>query len=144
MPWLSIIMALLAFFTSKKANPGNKAAALLAAAAVGGGTYYATHETDWGKANLGQLDGVVVPGKVTYDADGNAVPEGYTSVVGKNGTSTLVPIPGFTSVAADVLKSWGGTGTAAVIGTTAVATSSSLQKYLPLLLIGGALLLLTR
>lgn len=48
-----------------------------------------------------------------------------------------------------VLKSWGGGGTAAVIGTASVAAdeggvSGFVDKYMPLLLIGGVALLLMR
>lgn len=134
MNWLTIIMTLLSFFASKKSGASGTKSALIAGL-VGAGTYYTTHNTDWGRANLGFLDGVgtagggvetpSVDGQPVKDSGGNALENFGGGVTG-------------------VLKSWGATGTAAVIGTTALATSSSLQKYIPLLLIGGAVLLLSR
>lgn len=147
MPWLSIIMALLAFFTTKKSGASSTTAAL-AAGLAGAGTYYVTHETDWGKANLGSLDGVVTPTGVPMVDKVTGLP--VTDSATGEPVRTNVPVSGSTTTSAggtgafDVLKSWGATGTAAVIGTTAIATSSSLQKYIPLLLIGGGLFLLTR
>lgn len=133
MPWLSIILALLSFFASKQSGASSTKAALTAGL-VGAGSYYVSHETDWGKANLGALDGVsTTAGTVVLDKQGQPVlgPTGQPLTTLINGT-------------ADVLKSWGGTGTATVIGTTALATSSSLSKYLPWLAIAGLVLLLTR
>lgn len=62
MPWLTIIMALVSFFMaggSKKENRGKAAAVALG---VGAATYGVTHYTDWGRENLGTLDGVTVSG----------------------------------------------------------------------------------
>lgn len=58
MPWLSIIMAILTFFLAGGANKEKRGTAALAALGVGAGTYALTHNTDWGKENLGWLDGV--------------------------------------------------------------------------------------
>lgn len=57
-PWLSIIFAVLTFLLSGGTKKGQAGRAALAAAGVGLGTYYVTHETDWGRENLGALDGV--------------------------------------------------------------------------------------
>lgn len=154
MPWFSIIMALISFLLTKK-KTGDTTKALAAGALVGLGSYYVSHETDWGRANLGSLDGVA-PSTALVDGNGNPVlkggqpvyvPAGSTVALNPDGTVKLGASgsPSVIGATADVLKSWGGTGTAAVIGTTAVAaSSSSLTKYLPWLLAGGALLLLTR
>lgn len=154
MPWFSIIMALISFLLTKK-KTGDTTKALAAGALVGLGSYYVSHNTDWGRANLGSLDGV--PQSIALrDKSGNPilkdgqqvyVPAGSTVLTNPNGTVKLDAsgTPNIVGATADVLKSWGGTGTAAVIGTTTLATSSSsLSKYLPWVLAGGALLLLTR
>lgn len=67
MPWLTIIMAVLTFFLSGGAKKEKRGQAALAAIGVGAGTYYVTRETDWGKQNLGFLDGV----EVTTNPDGS-------------------------------------------------------------------------
>lgn len=154
MTWLTIIMSLISFFITKN-KTGSTSKALAAGALAGIGTYYVTHETDWGKANLGSLDGVVgsVPlvdknGAAVRDPQGNAIslPAGTTVRYNVDGTvkKDAGGFPLVISSTADVLKSWGGTGTAAVIGTTAVASSSKLQKYLPWILTGGMILLLMK
>lgn len=136
MPWLSIIMALLSFFVSKKSGASNTKAAITAGL-VGAGTYYVSHETDWGRANLGDLDGVVPDGDGVVIGTGNAPvtdADGKPIVTGGNAGGTS-----FT----DILRGWGATGTAAVIGAGAAATGSGVfsSKNLPWL-IGGAVLLL--
>lgn len=121
MPWLSIILALLSFFAAK-ANGASDTKALLTAGLVGAGSYYVTHETDWGKANLGDLDGLGTT-TTTVGADGQTT----TSII--NGTR-------------DVLKSWGPTGTAGVIATGAAASGGVFSSSnLPLLLLGAGVLL---
>lgn len=154
-PWLSIILALLGFFLSKR-NGASNTKALLTAGLAGAGSYYVTHETDWGKANLGALDGVEQPlTEPLLDVNGNVItgPTGNPvvgptvgSAVTTTPTGAIVPVSqgtgsGVVSTVGDVLKSWGGTGTAAVVGTTAVASSDNLQKYIPWIL-GSALALL--
>lgn len=156
MPWLSIIMALISFFITKK-KTGSTTAALAAGAIAGVGTYTLTHYTDWGQANLGSLDGIAAPatltnpdGTVINDDAGNPIvvpagssvaklPDG-TYKVNANGTVSVV------DSIADVLKSWGGVGTAAVIGTTAVSAGGSdkFEKWFPYLLIGGMALLILK
>lgn len=133
MPWLTIIVTLLSFFASKKSGASSTKAALIAGLA-GAGTYYASHETEWGKANLGALDGL------SSNTSGPVV-NGQGSAVTTQSGGTLSTVVGGVS---DVLKSWGGTGTAAVVGTTAVATSSSLRRYIPWIIGGLGLILLTR
>jgi len=144
MPWLTILLTLLSFFGSKRSGASNTRA-LLTAGLVGGATYAFTHNTDWGSANLGALDGVQpdLATKPVLDAAGNPVLDPATGQPLKGS----IPITGSTTKTSggtgiwDVLKSWGATGTAAVIGTTAVASSSSLQKWMPWFIVGGLVLI---
>lgn len=137
-PWISIITALLSFFLSKRSGASNTKAALVAGLA-GTGAYYVTHNTDWGRANLGDLDGVPQDGGTVSDVDGSpAVDENRKPIVtggNSNGTSFW-----------DVLRGWGATGTAAVIGTTGAAAGTGVfsNKYVPWILGGVALVLLMR
>lgn len=62
MPWLSIVMALVSFFLAGGSKPENRAKAAAIGLAAGTATYGITHYTDWGKENLGSLDGVTVSG----------------------------------------------------------------------------------
>lgn len=140
MPWLTIIMALLSFFISKKSGASNTKA-LLTAGLVGAGTYYVSHETDWGKANLGSLDGVAsstTGSLAVLDADGKLV-------VGATGVPLTAQdtSKGVGSNVADVLKSWGGVGTATVVGTTAAAGGGFFSsKNMPYIIGAGILLAL--
>lgn len=124
MPWLSIIMALISFFVTKKKTNGNTAAALGAAALVGGATYYATHETDWGKENLGFLDGVTDSSGATVAAGTGNVPSSSTGTVTVPSAGTSTSTGGFWDGVTGVLKDWGPTGTALVVGTAGAVTSN--------------------
>lgn len=142
MPWLTIIAAVLTFFSSKKSGAsGTKA--LLTAGLVGAGAYYVTHNTDWGSANLGSLDGVP------------AASAGSSVITTPSGTPVLssagAPLVSGNAVTgsgfniADVLKSWGATGTATVLGVGAAASGGLLSSSsLPWLIGGLALLLLAK
>lgn len=138
MPWATIITALLSFFLMKRNGASNTKAAVVAGLA-GAGTYYVSHETDWGRANLGALDGVPPEGGSATDVDGQPVvgEDGRPIVTGGNtgGTSFW-----------DVLRGWGGTGTAAVIGTGAAAAGTGVfnNKYIPWILGGVALILIMK
>lgn len=137
MPWLSIIMALISFFATKKKDGSNTGTALAAAAVAGLGTYYVTHETEWGQANLGQFDGVVTApvlpaGTTTTTSGGVIVP------VAPGGTT------GSDSGLWSTVKEWGPVATTAVVGTAAAAATGSLEKYLPWIVGGLALLLLAK
>lgn len=153
---MALIMALISFFTAKKSGMKDGAAAMTAAAA-GLGTYYVATETEWGKSATNWLgekwtaltdDGTVLknadgtdatapPGAVPQkDANGNVIRDANGSVTWK-----LVDTAGkVVTTTGDVLKSWGATGTATVIGTTALATDDNLRKWLPWL--GAGLLAL--
>lgn len=134
MSWLSIIMAIITYLTSSKGNKENKGRAAALAAAAGLGTYYVTHETEWGRTNLGFLDGVAPD----VDASSGTVDASNPS----GGTTATKPVAittGTTSTNGwDVLKNWGPTG---VIGTTAAAAGladSSTRKWV---IFGGVALL---
>lgn len=126
--WASLIIALLSFFMSKKSGASDTKA-MLTAGLAGAGSYYIATETEWGQENLNWFeDSTKKPTTSTtavVDSAGNPVKDSNGNVIYKMIDGT-----------ADVLKSWGGTGTAAVVGTTALATNSSLQKYLPWVLLG--------
>lgn len=144
MPWLSIIMALLSFFTSQKSNGGNTARSAAVGAIAGLGTYYVTHNTEWGSTNLGQFDGVVTP--PTVAPDGSTV--GGAPAVSANGVSVPTSAPataGSTSGLWSTLSSWGPTGTAAVLGVAGAATGVfSFEKMLPWIIGGVTLFLLAK
>lgn len=146
MAWLTILMALLSFFGAKK-NGASNTKALLTAGLVGAGSYYVTHNTDWGRANLGALDGVVpvgstplldTAGNPAVDADGRPVyVDGPTADGGAASSDTSM-----VGTVGKVLTSWGGTGTAAVLGTAAAATSGFFGSSAFKWILGGAVALL--
>lgn len=154
LPYIPIIVALIGYFAAKKSGAKTATAAAVGAAA-GLGTYYVATETDWGKSLFADANGSWVKavdekGAVITDAKGREVyvPAGEKAVVNSDG-KPVVAADGtwFTKTldsTASVLKSWGGAGTAAVIGTATVASSSSRDKYLPWLLIGGVALLIMK
>lgn len=135
--WAALILALLSFFTSKKSGASDSKA-LLTAGLVGAGTYYVANETEWGQENLDwfsddkQKPSVTTTVPVT-NSSGQPVKDSNGNIVYKVVDS-----------AGKVLESWGGTGTAAVIGAGAVAADDSLRKYLPWVLIGAAFLILKK
>lgn len=135
MPWLSIFMAIITFFLSGGTEKKNRNKALLAAGLVGAGTYYVSHETDWGRNVLGDLDGVVKPvtdGTNVVGSDGKPV-----QVEGKPITVPVKPTGGSSTTGFwDVLQSWGPAGTA-VVGGTAVGALTG-NKWL---MYGGLALL---
>lgn len=161
--WITLIIMLVSYFLSKKSGASTGQAAAIAGVA-GAATYYTATETDWGKSTLGAIDDkidgwinpttkTVVPSgnvRVVTDSDGNAV----TGVDGKplyedSANPATKSADGswlntLTSTAGGVLKSWGGAGTAAVIGTAGVVSSDSPQKYVPWVLGGLAVWLLLK
>lgn len=141
---ISLVVALISYLTTKKGKSENNGKALAAAAVAGLGTSYLLSNTEWGQdsvswlndnvANLDDISADTSNPSTTVDGDGKVINVG-----------TGTPSGGKTSTSGwDVLKTWGATGTAAVIGTTAVATNSNFSKYLPWILGAGALILLTR
>lgn len=137
---ISIILALISYFGAKKSGASDSTAAMVAAG-VGVGSYYVATQTEWGKglisdvedwvgvkdkdgASVQNADGTLakVPAgsKVVLGADGNPVKDG-------NGNVLWHAI----DAAGNVLESWGPMGTAAVIGTSALASDSLPSWVLP-------------
>lgn len=142
-PWVSIVMFLLSFFLTKS-KTGSNSKAVLAAALAGGATYAYTHSDFAAGTALADYDGVENVAAPLLNADGSPAVDSNGVAITTAGPGTVSSDGGLISSAAGVLKSWGATGTAAVIGTTALSTSSSLQKYLPWIVLGGLALILTR
>lgn len=149
---IAVVLALISYFTTKKSGATTAQAAAVGAAA-GLGTYYVATQTDWGKAFFTDTSRDWVLAK---DAQGNVIKDEYgTDVYVPAGETAVLGADGKIKVAADgtwftktldstaaVLKSWGGAGTAAVIGTAAAAGSgafSGLKTYMPWI-IGGVLI----
>lgn len=138
MPWLTILMMLISYFTSSRDTPEQRRKAALTAAVVGGATYYATHETDWGRENLGQFDGVAQPTRLP---DGTLDP---SAIAGASAPGASATSPPTGTTGWDVLKGWGPGGTAAVVGGGIVAATTDWSKLLPWALGLGGLFLITR
>lgn len=157
MGWVELFIMILSFILTKN-KTGSTTKAAAAAAISGAGAYYVSHNTDWGKATIGNLNDSInefiglknADGSTVKDADGEEVkvPAGTTVLRDAAGNVVLAPNgqPTILGAAADVLKSWGGTGTAAVIGTTALATSGTgsdfIKKYGMWIAVGAAAFLL--
>lgn len=151
---IAVVLALLSYFTAKKKG-ASTAQAGLAAAAVGAGAYYVATETDWGKSFFEDADSAW---EIAYDDNGEPivdangrpvyVPVGEKAVVDESGYPVISSDGSWFTKTLDttgkVLTSWGGAGTAAVIGTTGAVTGAfgDLSKYLPWILIAGAIVLL--
>lgn len=134
MPWLSIFMFVISFLYQKSQGKSTAAAALTGAA-VGLGTYYLADP-----ANPDNLFGIGVDSSATSGTGTQVTVPGTATT-----SSTVADVMGKTvTTTGEVLKDWGATGTAAVIGTTAIATSDTLKKWLPWILVGGGLILLTK
>lgn len=159
MPWFQIIMALVSFFITKK-RTGSTSKAALAAVAGGLAANWVVDNTQFGKEYLGGFNstidgwlgldsGTVDSAGTVKDASGKvvSVPVGTKAVAQPDGSIVYIPTSGQgqtgTSVW-DVFKSWGPTGTAAVVGTTAVATDSDLKKWLPIGLAALAAILILK
>lgn len=128
MPWLSLLMTLLAYLLAPRGTAAERRNALLGAALVGGGTYAVTHYTDWGKENLGQFDGVIDDEVMGPPAPGT----GYKPPPSGSAWDRFW----------QTIQSWGPGGTAAVIGTGAAAVSGNMNWLIIGGLAIGAILLL--
>lgn len=132
MPWVSIIVWLVTFLLSKSSGASNGSAAL-AATGAGLATYYLADPSNKDNVlGIGAED-KTTPGSTSETRAANVDTSGLTSI-GK----TVVSETG------SVLKSWGPTGTLGVIAGTAAVTSTNWDKWLPWILGGAALFLLTR
>lgn len=152
---IAIIMALISYFTAKKSGATDGQAALLGAAA-GAGSYYVATETEWGKGVIASVDEgwdtLFGPDDVALvNADGSTVKAPPGAVVQVDGSGNPIRDSAgnvawkVVDSAGNVLESWGPTGTAAVIGTTALATGSGdLAKYVPWAIGGVALIMLAK
>lgn len=121
MPWLSIIMAVLAFFLSGGANKEKRGTAALAALGVGAGTYAVTHNTDWGQENLGWLDGVdiqVDPSGAVNTTTGPASP--VVKIPASTGKGEQAGTSGLWGTIGGWLNSPAGQATTGVAGAKAV------------------------
>lgn len=139
---IPILIALISYFATKKSG-ADDSTALGVAAVAGAGSYYVATETDWGKGVISDLDAgwknlIGDDGNPVLDAAGKPqrVPEGSVPVRNADGSYVLdalgnVATTGIKTTGA-VLQSWGGTGTAAVVGTAAVASKADdLVQYIP-------------
>lgn len=147
MPWLSIIMFVISFLFSKSKGASTAQAAGIGALAAGATYLVADPANADNLLGIGTQAGSVgakktVPGSTsetsTVTSGAGTSTAGSLLTTGAGLADTAIKTTGST------LSSWGGAGTATVIGTTAAAgalTSSSFSKYLPWFA-GGALLLL--
>lgn len=134
---ISLIVMLISYYISSKSGKSKGQSAAIAAAA-GVGSYYALSPEGLNLYNTG-AKALGLDGTAAADADGKRV----TSPTGVKSVSATGGINGVVGTVGDVLKSWGPVGTAGVIGTTALTTQPSWQKYVPWALAGlGAYLLL--
>lgn len=142
--WITLIMMLISYFMQKK-NGASSGKAALTAAAVGAGTYYVATQTTWGQDletslesgwnSLTNSDGTPVTNK---DGSAATAPPGSTpkldaggsQMYDSNGNALFNLTSGAIKTTGDVLQSWGPTGTAAVVGTTALAADKDTRKYL--------------
>jgi hypothetical protein len=141
MSWLSIIMAIISFFITRKGDGKNNVRAVLAGAAVGLGTYYVTHDTEWGSANLGWLDGVVTPPDGATAAATSTLSAVGTDSTGKSIVVPVAPIiPGATNTTGTLWDNVAKLGPVvpAIAGVAAGAAISSggLSSMLPWILAG--------
>lgn len=130
-PWVSIIIGLLTYFLQSR-NGGNKGKAAVTAGLAGVASYYAfdpANKDNWAGITYGEKSNAGDTG----DSSGQGT-EPATSSGGSSGSSSWWGEVGST------LKSWGGYGTAAVVG----ASSLSGSKWLPWALGGAALFLLLK
>lgn len=118
-------MAIISYVTTKKGDSKNEGKAIAAAAAAGLGSYWFTTETEWGQDAVSWLDDNIMDlssqkaAPVTVDQDGNLVQANTGLKPGSASTNGW-----------DVLKNWGPTGTAAVVGTGAVTAGLSSDDWI--------------
>lgn len=130
--WLSLLIALLTYFLSPNDTAAERRSALLKAGAAGAVTYGVTEYTDWGQANLGPLDDSI--GAIfTPPADPNADPSDQKTAT----------VPGI-GAGGGVWDSIKNIGAPALAGVAGLAVGSSLSTYLPWILGGLALFLITK
>lgn len=100
MPWLSLIMFFLSYLASRKSGASG-GQALATGLVAGGLTYELSHNTSWGRDNLGSLDGLDEVAEVPVGSSPPDIkldetqlkaptPSGPFSVFTKGGLPTLV------------------------------------------------------
>lgn len=151
MPWASIIVAVISFVITYLAD-GHKAGTAALVAAGSGLATYAYSASPYAPSWLQQADGIPSSGSDTTTAGTTNVMTGQpgaTGAVSGNAPGLGGTVSSLGADTAKVLSSWGGTGTAEVVGATTVAANSGsiltdLEPYLPYILIGGAAILLAK
>lgn len=140
MPWMSLIMALITFLTSKSSGASTGKAAALAAG-VGLATYYTADPSNkdnllgltYGKDSTGEDSLPKISAGSTNETKVREIP----STLGSLGSTVI-------SESAGVLKSWGPTGSLAVVAGTTALASKDWKKYLPWALGALALYMVTK
>lgn len=123
LPWTSIIAAIFSFLLSKSSGKSTGTSAAIAGA-VGLGTYFLADPS-----NVDNLFGV---GQPDTSEKATAPVISQDSSKSASGSTNWADLGSkVVTTTGETLQSWGPTGTAAVIGTTALASSDSLTKYLP-------------
>lgn len=130
--WISLAIAILTYMLSPRDTASERRNALLRAAALGGGSYLVATNTDWGRDISNEFDGAVglAPSPTSDITDAAVKPTAAVSGVTGTGAGLW-----------SSLSSWGKAGVGFVAGT---AASGALSSWLPLILIGGAFLVLSR
>lgn len=141
MPWITILLFVLSFLTAKR-NGATDGQAVLGAALVGGATYAVTHSDFAAGTALAEMDGVQTATQL-LDANGAPVTDSSGRPITLPSGATIDNTGKIISTTGEVLKSWGGTGTAAVVGSVALA-NGAFDKYLPLILLGAGFLVLAK
>lgn len=65
MTWLTLVITLLTYLMQPRNTSNERRLAIMRSALAGAATYTVTHNTDWGRATLGEYDGVIDTGSVT-------------------------------------------------------------------------------
>lgn len=141
--WITLIMVLISYcMSAKSGNSKGKSAAI--AATAGLGTYWATQNSaTLTEANdaIGDVFKPNTTGSTAATAEEGAARPAVTKGAAAAAGSTISSLG---SSAADVLKSWGPTGTVGVVAGTTAATSIDWSKWFPIIAIGAGTFLLLK
>lgn len=146
MPWLSLAAWLVTFLISSTKKGVSAGKAAMIATGVAAGTYFlADPSNEDNFLGIGQGE-KAIPGDVNdeYYKGDNPAKEASgnlgTSVLGTVGSVAKTAV----SEVGQTVRSWGPTGTLAVVAGTTALASDSFKKWLPWIAGGAAVLLLTR
>lgn len=149
---ISLIMALVSYFGSKKAGASDGAAAAIAAGA-GLGSYYVATNTEWGKGIVDNVGGWVglkdEAGNPVTNSDSSPVQAPPGAVPQRNPDGSVKYDSAGNALwqvadkAGNVLTSWGPMGTAAVIGTAGLVSNADEFPWLWVALGVGAFALIS-